>query len=137
MGDCAATLRETCGLDDNATRNILLKYKQILAVTKNKGGRRKDDHAMWRAERDWAANALSFVGASRPKLADLGFEVGKDLHNSVTGFVARGKAIYGAAGKGTDAAKRSWANGSTHPTLLVGKNGSGPIYARSTAVRRG
>ena len=43
---------------------------------------------MSRAERDWAVNALSFVGASRPKLADLGFEVGKDLHNSVTDFVA-------------------------------------------------
>ena len=51
---------------------------------------------MSRAERDWAANALSFVGASRPKLAELGFEVGKDLHNSVTDFVACGKAIYGA-----------------------------------------
>ena len=94
--DCAAILRETCGPDNNTTWNILAKYKQILAVTKNKEGRRKDDHAMSRAERDWAVNALSFVGASRPKLADLGFEVGKDLHNSVKDFVACGKAIYGA-----------------------------------------
>ena len=65
------------------------------AITK-KGGRRKDDHATSMAERDWAANALSIAGPCRSKLAELVFEFGKDLRNSVKDFVACGNSSYGA-----------------------------------------
>ena len=105
---------ELCGHDNLAAPNILAKYREVRAAAGERvakggdggdtGGGEEDTagktSSLTRIEREWAVNALAFIGQDlgRGKLRGLGFQVGQDLYRSVMDFIASGDAIYSTPG---------------------------------------
>ena len=102
-GDIAPILTAIAGGKNQTTATIQAKYEAVraMAARRAKQGREEEGargatNAMTRGEREWAINALSYVGSglSREGLQELGFKVGKDLFRSTQEFISAGDPIY-------------------------------------------